>query len=78
MKKYLLDKIIAWLVGGSLYSAITDIVRSLVDEDLTGEEKQKAAKERAKELGQDTKTFLLNLAIEASVATLALEKTKKK
>ena len=77
MKKYLLDKIIAWLVGGTLYSAITDIVKGLANEDLTGAEKQKAAKDRAKELGEDTKSFLINLAIEAAVTTIALEQSKK-
>lgn len=76
MKTYLLNKVIAWLLGGEFFNTVKDIVNGLADANIPGDEKRKIASEKAKKLFSDVANFAINLAIEAAVFILN-EQAKK-
>ena len=76
MKKYMLEKIVAWLVGGSLFEDIKQVVVTLMNSEMPGERKREIALRRIKAMAADSATFMLNLAIEAAVVVLKQESNK--
>lgn len=70
MKSYALDKLIKWLIGGELFNSIKEMVASVADANLSGDEKRTKVLDEAKSIAGKTATFLLNLAIEAAVTLL--------
>jgi len=78
MKTYLLNKVIAWLLGGDVFNKIKEIVYGLADVDAPGDKKREIAMKQAKELFGDIATFAINLAIEAAVFILKSQAGEKK
>lgn len=73
----MLDKAIAWLIGGSLFKDVKNIVAGLFEEDKPGDEKRKDAFDQIKKVAGSTASFLINLAIEAAVVILKAKYEKK-
>lgn len=76
MKDFLLNKVIAWMLGGKLFETIKGIVGTLSKEDISGVEKREKAIAQLKDLAGDISMFLVNLGIEAAVALLKSKQTK--
>jgi len=76
LKTYVLDKVVAWVLGGSMFNQIKDIVSSLSNMDVPGDVKREQALKQLKMLGYDTATFLINLGIEAAVFLLKEKQSK--
>jgi len=78
MKSYMLNKVIAWLLGGDFFNSIKDIVLALSSSNVPGSEKRKIAIEKAKKIAGTTAMFAINLAIEAAVFLLKEQAAKGK
>ncbi len=67
MKNYLLNSLMAALVGFKFFDSVKDIVAGLGDENITGAEKRRIAEVKVKKLFNEAKPFIINFAIEAAV-----------
>ncbi len=70
VKAYALDRIISWILGGTIFKDIKFVVAILSQEDLSGSEKKAEAIARLKKMGVIVASFLLNLGIEVAVTLL--------
>ena len=70
IKLTVLDKVVNWLVGGTLFQAVKDSVTAINNKELTGEEKRAVVFAEIKELFADAATVFVNLAIEVAVILL--------
>ena len=77
MKSYMLNKVISWLLGGSFFNDVKEIVAGLSASNVPGSEKRRIAVEKAKKLAGVTAVFAINLAIEAAVYLLKEQALKK-
>ena len=75
MWKWLLQRAINYIVGNDIMGKTQALVAEVaLDDTLSGSQKRDKVKTEAKKFAADTKSHLVNLAIEASV-TLLREKT---
>ena len=76
MWKWFLEKIMNYVVGKDVFGQVQNIVATVaLDENLTGPEKREQVTSKAKELGTDFASHMLNLSVEAAV-TLLKERQK--
>ena len=74
IKMIIMRKITQWLVGSDVFGKIEKVVLSLVDSNMTGEQKKASAISQLKDLGGDVSRTLINLAIEVAVSYFKLNK----
>jgi len=72
MKKLLIDRFSAFILGSGPWGQIQAIVKILEDSTLTGPERRVQAIDKAKDLGLNIAGFLLNLGLELAVARIRL------
>lgn len=72
MKKLLLDRLAAYLLGGKVWKDIQHVVAIVESPDLSGSEKRARALEVIGKLGIDLAAFLINLGIEMAVAKVRM------
>lgn len=70
MKKILIDRFAAFLLGSDLWGKAQGIVKILENDEMTGEQKRSQALQMLENMGLAALGFLLNLAIELAVAKL--------
>jgi len=76
MWKWLLNKVMNYIVGADVFGKIQDLVVEVaLDETMSGAQKREKVITEAKKMGQDFETHAINLAVEAAV-TLVKAKTK--
>ncbi|MEA3453978.1 MAG: hypothetical protein U9R12_03490 [Candidatus Caldatribacteriota bacterium] len=76
VKAFALDKIISWILGGTIFADIKKVVGVLANEDMAGAEKKEEAIKRLKTMGVVIATFLMNLGIEVAVTLLKAQQSK--
>ena len=78
MWKWLLKRVMTYIVGNDVFGKTQALVAEVaLDDTLSGTQKKEKVLSEAKAFAKDTKTHLVNLAIEASVA-LIREQTNTK
>lgn len=65
------------IIGGREFGAAKDIVATLEDMSIPGEEKRRLAVARLEQIGYSLAGFMLNLAVELAVAWLNFQLGKK-
>jgi hypothetical protein len=76
MNKWLLEKLMNYLVGKDVFGQIKNLVSDVaLNQSLSGSEKKTKVLESLKGIGSDLANHLVNLAVEAAV-TLMKEKVK--
>lgn len=71
MNKWLLEKVMNYLVGKDVFGQVKRLVAEVaLNSTLTGAEKKAKVLEGLKDIGEDLANHLINLAIEAAVALL--------
>lgn len=65
-----LERVTKFMVGSDLYSTTKRLVYSLMDSNMSGEEKRKRVHNAMLRIREGSKSFLINLAIEVAVAVL--------
>lgn len=71
MWQWLLDKVMAYIVGKDIFNKIKTLVAEVaLNPELSGDQKKEKVMSEAKLLGKDFATHMLNLAIEAAVTLL--------
>jgi len=76
MWKWLLKKVMNYVVGADLFGQVQDLVADVaLNENMTGAQKREAISKKADALKKDFASHLVNLAIESSV-TLLKDKAK--
>jgi len=77
MWKWLLDKVMNYIIGADIFGKIKDLVNNVaLNDKLTGAQKREKVIAEAKELGIDFASHMLNLAIEAAVVLMKEKVTK--
>lgn len=77
MWKWLLQKVMGYIVGKDVFGKIQSIVADVsLDDTLSGTEKREKVVTEAKGMGTDFASHMLNLAVEAAV-TLMKEKQQQ-
>ena len=66
-KVLVLEKLIAWLVGGQAFEIIVGMVKSLMDDDKTNDEKRNEVKEVVTPMLSEVGKFVLSTAIAFAV-----------
>ena len=72
-KVLVLEKLIAWLVGGQAFEIIVGMVKSLMDDDKTNDEKRNEVKEVVPPMLSEVGKFVLSTAIAFSVDKIKAE-----
>lgn len=71
MNKWLLEKVMNYLVGRDVFGQVKRLVAEVaLNSALSGAEKKAKVLEGLKDIGEDLANHLINLAIEAAVALL--------
>lgn len=71
MNKWLLEKVMNYLVGKDVFGQVKRLVAEVaLNSTLSGAEKKAKVLEGLKDIGEDLANHLINLAIEAAVALL--------
>lgn len=74
MWKWLLKKVMGYIVGNDVFGKTQDLVAEVaLDDSLSGAQKKEKVMKEVKGFAQDTKSHLVNLAIESAV-TLLIDK----
>jgi len=77
MWKWLLDKVMNYIIGKDVFGKIKDLVNNVaLNNELSGAQKREKVIAEAKELGTDFASHMLNLAIEAAVVLMKEKATK--
>jgi len=67
---YLLDIAVKFIVGKDVFGRIQNVVEKVADMDVSGSKKREIVLEELKDIADDGKKYLVNLAIETAVAKL--------
>jgi len=71
MWKWLLKKVMGYMIGADVFGQIQEIVAGVaLDDSLSGAEKREQVVEQAKNMGKDFASHMLNLAVEAAVTLM--------
>tara|TARA_R110000772_G_scaffold5454_9_gene19556 strand:- start:506 stop:754 length:249 start_codon:yes stop_codon:yes gene_type:complete len=69
-KLSVLNKIVEWLVGGEVFEFVKNLVATINDSALTGEQKRAQTFTQTRQIFGSLATVLINLAIEVAVLLL--------
>lgn len=70
IKPFVIERFAKFLLGGSVFTAIQQIVSVAEQTELSGDEKRKYAFNQIVQIGYDLADWLVNLGIELAVAWL--------
>jgi hypothetical protein len=72
IKKILIDRVAAYLLGADIWGEIQGVIRIVEDPNIDGSTKRKRALEMLGKCGVNIAGFLLNLGLELAVAKLRM------
>ncbi len=75
-KLIVVEKVIKWLVGGDLFTFVTETVEEMNSIDMSGEDKRLAVQRLTMEFFTKTSSVFINIAIEIAVLVLKAKLTK--
>jgi len=67
---FLLDVAVKFIVGRDVFGRIQNVVEKVADMDVSGSKKREIVLEELKDIADDGKKYLINLAIETAVAKI--------
>lgn len=77
IKLVVLDRVIKWLVGGDAFKMIADMVKSLMSDDKTNDEKRNEVKDMVMPILTEVGKFALSTAIAFAVDKAKAELAKE-